>query len=46
MRKYEKKYEKLEKKYRNLSMEYYYSLTMVSKLKEALAENQDIENTK
>lgn len=35
-----------ETKYRNLSMEYYYSLTMVSKLKEALAENQDIETTK
>ena len=36
MKKYENKYESMKKKYKNLSVEYYYSLTMISKLKEEL----------
>ena len=42
MRKYENKYESLKKKYKNLSVEYYYSLTMISKLKEELKEYQEV----
>ena len=38
MKKYENKYESMKKKYKNLSVEYYYSLTMISKLKEELKE--------
>jgi predicted nuclease with TOPRIM domain len=42
MRKYENKYESLKKKYKNLSVEYYYSLTMISKLKEELKEYKEV----
>lgn len=42
MRKYENKYESLKKKYKNLSVEYYYSLTMISKLKEELKEHKEV----
>ena len=42
MRKYENKYESMKKKYKNLSVEYYYSLTMISKLKEELKEYQEV----
>ena len=42
MRKYENKYESLKKKYKNLSVEYYYSLTMISKLKEELTEYKEV----
>ena len=42
MRKYENKYESLKKKYTNLSVEYYYSLTMISKLKEELKEYKEV----
>ena len=42
MRKYENKYESLKKKYKNLSVEYYYSLTMISKLKEELKEYKEL----
>ena len=42
MRKYENKYESLKKKYKNLSVEYYYSLTMISKLKEDLKEYKEV----
>lgn len=42
MRKYENKYESLKKKYKNLSVEYYYSLTMISKLKEELKEYKKV----
>ena len=42
MRKYENKYENLKKKYKNLSVEYYYSLTMISKLKEELKEYKEV----
>lgn len=42
MKKYENKYESMKKKYKNLSVEYYYSLTMISKLKEELKEYQEV----
>ena len=42
LRKYENKYESLKKKYKNLSVEYYYSLTMISKLKEELKEYKEV----
>ena len=42
MKKYENKYESMKKKYKNLSVEYYYSLTMISKLKEELKENKEV----
>ena len=42
MKKYENKYESKKKKYKNLSVEYYYSLTMISKLKEELKEYQEV----
>ena len=42
MKKYENKYESIKKKYKNLSVEYYYSLTMISKLKEELKEYQEV----
>ena len=42
MRKYENKYESLKKKYKNLSVEYYYSLTMISKLKDELKEYKEV----
>ena len=42
MRKYENKYESLKKKYKNLSVEYYYSLTIISKLKEELKEYKEV----
>ena len=42
MRKYENKYESLKKKYKNLSVEYYYSLTMISKLKKDLKEYKEV----
>lgn len=42
MRKYENKYESMKKKYKNLSVEYYYSLTMISKLKEELKEYKEV----
>ena len=42
MKKYENKYESMKKKYMNLSVEYYYSLTMISKLKEELKEYQEV----
>ena len=42
MKKYENKYESMKKKYKNLSVEYYYSLTMISKLKEELKEYKEV----
>ena len=42
MKKYENKYESIKKKYKNLSVEYYYSLTMISKLKEELKEYKEV----
>ena len=42
LRKYENKYESLKKKYKNLSVEYYYSLTIISKLKEELKEYKEV----
>ena len=42
MKKYKNKYESIKKKYKNLSVEYYYSLTMISKLKEELKEYQEV----
>ena len=42
MKKYENKYESMKKKYKNLSGEYYYSLTMISKLKEELKEYKEV----
>ena len=42
MKKYENKYESMKKKYKNLSVEYSYSLTMISKLKEELKEYQEV----
>ena len=42
MKKYENKYEIMKKKYKNLSVEYYYSLTMISKLKEELKEYKEV----
>ena len=42
MKKYENKYESMKKKYKNLSVEYYYSLTMISKLKEELKEHKEV----
>ena len=42
IRKYENNYESLKKKYKNLSVEYYYSLTMISKLKEELKEYKEV----
>ena len=42
MKKYENKYESMKKKYKNLSVEYYYSLAMISKLKEELKEYKEV----
>ena len=42
MKKYENKYKSMKKKYKNLSVEYYYSLTMISKLKEELKEYKEV----
>ena len=42
MKKYENKYESMKKKYKNLSVEYYYCLTMISKLKEELKEYKEV----
>ena len=42
MKKYENKYESMKKKYKNLSVEYYYSLTTISKLKEELKEYKEV----
>jgi hypothetical protein len=42
MKKYENKYESMKQKYKNLSVEYYYSLTMISKLKEELKEYKEV----
>ena len=42
MKKYENKYESMKKKYKNLSVEYYFSLTMISKLKEELKEYKEV----
>ena len=42
LKKYENKYESMKKKYKNLSVEYYYSLTMISKLKEELKEYKEV----
>ena len=42
MKKYENKYESMKKKYKNLSVEYYYSLTMISKLKEEIKEYKEV----
>ena len=42
MKKYENKYESMKKKYKNLSVEYYYSLTMISELKEELKEYKEV----
>ena len=42
MKKYQNKYESMKKKYKNLSVEYYYSLTMISKLKEEIKEYKEV----
>ena len=42
LKKYENKYESMKKKYKNLSVEYYYSLAMISKLKEELKEYKEV----